>query len=64
MLNDNLIKVLSEINNRLNDIALTLQVIRLMNASIDRRENGYNFLSDLMSMQKEKYIFCESVNAL
>lgn len=56
MLNDNLIKILNEINNRLNDIALTLQVIGLMNASIDRRENGYNFLSDLMSMQKDKYI--------
>ena len=63
-MNDNLIKILIEINNRLNDIALTLQVIGLMNASIDRRENGYNFLSDLMSMQKEKYISCESVNAL
>ena len=47
MLNDNLIKILIEINN---------QVTGLMNVSIDRRENGYNFLSDLMSLQKDKYI--------
>ena len=56
MMNDQLIKMLIEINNRLNDIALTLQVIGLMNVSIDRRENGYNFLSDFMSKQKDKYI--------
>ena len=56
MMNDQLIKVLLEIHNRLNDIALTLQVIGLMNVSIDRRENGYNFLSDIMSKQKDKYI--------
>ena len=31
MMNDQLIKVLTEIHNRLNDIALTLQVIGLMN---------------------------------
>ena len=56
MMNDQLIKMLIEINNRLNDIALTLQVVGLMNISIDRRENGYNFLSDFMSKQKDKYI--------
>lgn len=46
-MDEKLLSILCEINNRLNDIALTLQVIGLMNASIDRRENGYNFLSEL-----------------
>ena len=55
-MNEQLIKVLTRIHNRLNDIALTLQVIGLMNVSIDRRENGYNYLSDFMSKQKDKYI--------
>lgn len=55
-MNDQLIKMLTEINNRLNDIAITLQVVGLMNISIDRRKNGYNYLSDLMSKQKDKYL--------
>ena len=55
-MDEKLLTVLTEINNRLNDIAITLQVVGLMNISIDRRKNGYNYLSDLMSKQKDKYL--------
>ena len=50
-----LITILCEINNRLSDIALSLQTIGLMNTSIKNKENLYSFLCEFAETQKMKY---------
>lgn len=55
-MDERLIKILCEINNRLSDIAISLQVMSLMNASIDQREEAYKFLVEFLDVQKMKYL--------
>ena len=54
-MDEKLLSILCEINNRLSDIAISLQVIGLMNASLDHREDAYKFLCDFLDVQKIKY---------
>lgn len=54
-MDEKFLKILCEINNRLNDIALSLQVIGLMNTSVDSKKNCYEFLGDFLEVQKKKY---------
>lgn len=55
-MDEKLLTVLTEINNRLSDIAITLQVMSLMNASVDKREECYKFLCEFLEVQKCKYV--------
>ena len=55
-MDEKMLTVLCEINNRLNDIAITLQVMSLMNTSIDKRDECYKFLSNFLEVQKCKYV--------
>ena len=51
-----ILSILCEIHNRLNDIAITQQVIGLMNTSLASREKCYEFLCDFVEAQKTKYL--------
>lgn len=59
-MDEKLLSVLCEINNRLSDIAISLQAMSLMNTSIDRREEAYNFLAGFLDVQKVKYLNSEN----
>ena len=52
---DRMLTILCEINNRLNDIALTLQTIGLMETSVDSKQELYKFLCGFLDVQKLKY---------
>lgn len=58
-MDEKLLSVLCEINNRLSDIAISLQVMSLMNMSLDRREEAYKFLAGFLDVQKVKYLDSE-----
>ncbi len=55
-MDEKILSVLCEINNRLSDIAISLQVMSLMNMSLDRREEAYKFLAGFLDVQKVKYL--------